>query len=378
MSNNLTSLSMTRLADKAVVGPAIKQFFGRPFSIRQKNKVLVLYEKNSISFSQVYTFLVYAEDFRKRFDAQFRFVASDDFMKGAAKHLEGASQVLVQTWIFDPPEKVAKIVERLRALPNNPRLVYLDSMANSDLRIANQLTDFDLYYKKTIFTDHSEYFRKTYGHTTLSDYYGKYYNTPLDDTDWQVPKEMIPRLRVSPSFVTSPGLLDRFRKACPDFSAEHRDIDVHGRIGGTDKESWYGDLRRDGARLIDDLQGLSVTKGFGIPFNEFMAELERSKLCFSPFGYGEHCWRDIEAVCCGSVVLKQDASHLRTDPDLYVPYETYVPLRWDMQDFEEKVRELLANDALREKIARQAFEKAQNYILNAGPVEAYKDIFAET
>ena len=40
----------------------------------------------------------------------------------------------------------------------------------------------------------------------------------------------------------------------------------------------------------------------------------------------EHAW------IAGCAVLMPDMSHLRTYPSLYPPFETYIPLRWDLAD----------------------------------------------
>jgi hypothetical protein len=39
--------------------------------------------------------------------------------------------------------------------------------------------------------------------------------------------------------------------------------------------------------------------------------LTNSKLCFSPFGYGELCWRDIEGLSDGGCLIKPDMGHLQ-------------------------------------------------------------------
>ena len=41
----------------------------------------------------------------------------------------------------------------------------------------------------------------------------------------------------------------------------------------------------------------------------------------------------IGAVLTGAVLLKPDMSHVETDPDIFVPWETYAPLAWDLSDF---------------------------------------------
>lgn len=98
-----------------------------------------------------------------------------------------------------------------------------------------------------------------------------------------------------------------------------------------------------------------------MPRRAYLRELAASKLCFSPFGYGEVCWRDYEAVMCGSLLLKPDMSHVETDPDIFRAGETYVPLRWDFADLEDKARYYLAHPAERTRIANNAFRALQKY-----------------
>jgi hypothetical protein len=76
---------------------------------------------------------------------------------------------------------------------------------------------------------------------------------------------------------------------------------------------------------------------------EYLDELLRSKIVVSPFGYGEICWRDFEAIICGAVLFKPDMSHVQTRPNVFIPYITYVPLKWDYSDLEEKSEYYLQN-----------------------------------
>jgi len=63
----------------------------------------------------------------------------------------------------------------------------------------------------------------------------------------------------------------------------------------------------------------------------------------------------------GAVLLKQDMSHIATDPDIFVPGETYVPVQWDLSDMNEKVRWLVADAPARQRIARAAFDRLADY-----------------
>jgi hypothetical protein len=55
------------------------------------------------------------------------------------------------------------------------------------------------------------------------------------------------------------------------------------------------------------------------------------------------------------VVLKPDVSHLRLVSDFFRPFETYVPLKWDLSDLDEKVTRYVHSTSERMDIARRAY-----------------------
>ena len=107
-------------------------------------------------------------------------------------------------------------------------------------------------------------------------------------------------------------------------------------------------MRQEALDKVTHLESrLQVTCRGRVSREEYFKELFNSKLCFSPFGYGEVCWRDFEAMFTGSLLLKPDMSHLDCYPEVFLPYETYIPLAWDLSDFDEKVDHYLNHPAQR-------------------------------
>ena len=80
-----------------------------------------------------------------------------------------------------------------------------------------------------------------------------------------------------------------------------------------------------------------------------------SKITISPFGYGEVCFRDYEAILAKSLLIKPDMSHIETWPDVYVPFVTYVPVKWDLSDLKDKINYYLYHEEERNKIVDFAF-----------------------
>ena len=125
---------------------------------------------------------------------------------------------------------------------------------------------------------------------------------------------------------------------------ELRDIDI-SFVGKTQ----YGDLtlERHRNQAVETLTKLdpmkfnvhcAVTKTQSVkPYTKkrFYEIMLRSKAVLSPWGYGEVCIRDFEAMLAGAIVIKPDMSHLTTVPDFYRANETYIPCRRDFSDVED-------------------------------------------
>lgn len=80
-----------------------------------------------------------------------------------------------------------------------------------------------------------------------------------------------------------------------------------------------------------------------VPKKKYLEELKKSKTCVSPFGWGEVCYRDFEAIINGCLLIKPDMDHLETWPDVYRKNETYVSVKWDMSDMEETLNEVVTH-----------------------------------
>jgi hypothetical protein len=374
---------MNRLIRQVASRPEKKRFevlhrvvFGRRFRRDTERRLLILFEPNRISYASVFPFVEYAEDFRTRYDVEIRCMPVERALQhGIPDGLSGATHVLAQTWLTASRARHEQLERLLARLPADTIKAYLDSFANTDIRWAGVFESVSLYYKKSLFTDLSRFTRPTLGHTNLSEYYTHLYGLHDEVTDWGVPPTVLSKLRLAPNFLTDPDLSAALLAAPLDTA--RKDIDLHARLGGTGAKGWYGEMRRHAARVVDDLDGLQVAKGTGVPRRVFEQEMRRAKACFSPFGYGELCWRDIEAIAAGAVLIKPDMSHLRTEPDLYRDGETYVACRWDFSDLPDRLNEIRADDEKRVRIAETARRVAKAYLEAAGPVATYSDLFAD-
>lgn len=124
-----------------------------------------------------------------------------------------------------------------------------------------------------------------------------------------------------------------------------RDIDVCAIYQGYHKENadhfvrndtHYTNHRTKAWELLKQSNNISyeIDKR---PYEDFISILRRSKCTISPYGMGEICFRDFETIQYGSVLVKPDMSLVNTIPNIYIPYETYIPVKLDWSDLLEKI-----------------------------------------
>jgi len=106
--------------------------------------------------------------------------------------------------------------------------------------------------------------------------------------------------------------------------------------------------------------------------------MKNSKYCISPFGWGEIAIRDFECFVNGCVLIKPDMSHLETWPNFYIPNLTYIPFKWDLSDFREKIDYCKNNYLSTVNIASEAQKiyKSHTCYINSGKnfVKKFKDL----
>jgi hypothetical protein len=267
---------------------------------------------------------------------------------------DGIDAVCFQTWFDLTPEKMAGLTERINVAWPNAELAYLDSFAPADLRYAEVLDPYvRAYVKKQTLKDFCRYDDITTGDTNLTDFYAKRFRIDLPKTKFSIPSGFRQKLLLASGFEYSPEILPNLSRS-PAYG--HRDIDVHARIA-TEGTEWYTQMRREAHAMAASLDGrFRVAHRGRVSRRQYLNELRNSKLCFSPFGYGEVCWRDFEAMSMGALLLKPDMSHLQLGNDFFKPYETYVPLSWDLSDLHEKVEYYVHHALETEGIAHNAFD----------------------
>lgn len=332
----------------------------RPFGRGSLKKVLFISAPDPICYTQYYPFFDCADELERTRGLQLREVALARWQAGDHPYRDAdVAAVIVQTWLDVTPDELAALILRIRKTYPEARVAYADWFAPCDLRYAEALSPLvDAYLKKQVLRRREDYNRPLLGDTNLTDYYSRRFGLADKTTCYKVPTAFWDKLILTPHFAYSQHMRNAFLGPFPEGERPH---DLHSRIAvkGT---PWYVAMRQEALDASRALPGtVKVINAGLVSQDRFFEEMRQSRLCFSPFGYGEVCWRDFEAMFSGSLLLKPDMSHLDCYPEAFVPYETYVPLAWDLSDFQDKVLHYLAHPDESRRITRNAFQRLRTY-----------------
>lgn len=247
-----------------------------------------------------------------------------------------------------------------------PRLVYLETTANTAVGNPGVLPLVERYFKLQLLKDRSLYAGSFYGNRLFTD--DCHRNFGIHDRQ---------PIRSQP--VTSPAHRDKlavwWNSSLADYSRMGRyRMEAYARLGWPAALlSFPGIARPAGAprnaavscRMSTNYARETVswhrkkarehltpwTSTNRISHAGYWRELCDSRIVVSPFGWGEICYRDYETFLAGALLVKPDMSHLETWPDLYREHTTYEPYQWDGQDLRSVVENALSNPEHSRQIA---------------------------
>ena len=354
------------------LGTFARKILSRRYRDDGRPRYAILFEPHRIPYSHVFPFILHQFEIEQRYGVQIRYFNVDDL---ESIDFSAIDFVVLELWFTRGSGYFENIFD---LCVNNgvESIGFIDSFAHNDVRLSKIFGDnIKYYFKKSLFKEYNNYRFETLGDTNLTDYYSKLYGIDDKKTMWEIPDGFLDKLRTFPNFFTAPELHGLFmNRTFEDARRTRRDIDVHARFA-TQGSPWYTAMRSNAEKAITSLTGVTSVTGNSVGWRKFLMELRRSRVCFSPFGYGEICWRDIEAIACGSVLMKPDMGHLITRPDIYIPWETYVPVAWDFQDVPEKVRWIIDHPEESMRMCENAFNIIRSYLVDAVFVDEMSLIF---
>ncbi|WP_373018194.1 hypothetical protein [Thiomicrorhabdus sp.] len=340
---------------------------------KNANTLLVSY-KHELSETMLYPFYWYENELKKKLGLVFCEIITTDLIDEVNHHTKITVQPQIKRIFFQaeyemPAELMQACFKHLQEVYPNADIAFMDWYAPLHIRPSSIVGPYiDTYIKKQTYSDYSDYSKPTVGDTNLSDYYAKRHNLELETMQFIPPENFENKIMLWSNFGLSPQMIDLFLGNLNPHSS--RPIDLHARLA-VNGVPWYKAMRQESKDALDNLQlpELEIASEGRVKRSKFFKEMAQSKMCFSPFGYGEICWRDYEAFATGSLLLKPNMDHLRVFPDIFVADETYISLEWDLSDFKEKLVAYSQNQTARQRITANAFEAMKTSITNHSMVE---------
>ncbi|MCG2590816.1 hypothetical protein [Rhodohalobacter sulfatireducens] len=286
---------------------------------------------------------------------------------------------------FDDTKFVNSTLKQLKNSFEN--VFFLDDSAGADSTHFEFIDSIDGYYKAKLLSNKKTYNKTIYGRHVFSDYYHHHfkitddemesYRNPVDS--FQETEKLKTAFNVGYGWYPNPSksnflkyfvkLLARtnnFQLIRPLFLNQHRklidtlddpinfhskQLKVSARFRYQSYPNSIGYQRFLFEKIIKNHQ--SFLTGIVSP-KKYLDEQKQTFATLSPFGYGEVCIRDFECIINGSLLIKPDMSHVVTQPNIYIPNETYIPVKWDGSDLLDVVDNVLSNTKYYQSVAENA------------------------
>lgn len=318
---------------------------------------------------------MYRRGLRRRagVDAQIVPGADAESMETAAARSRADTVVIAPAWSVEP-DRLAAICERLRdSLGNDRRLMLLDYAAQTSAPFFGALPHLDRYLKRQTLADPAMYQRDFAGGFIVTDWWARHTGESLDGWRFGVVPDPAQAHKIHHCW--NFGVIRRYRwmlrlNRIAARPLARRPIDLHARLGSrsrTGREEWYQRYRQACREAVDAVpDSVSRTPPTHLSRREYFKEMARCRVVFSPFGWGEVCYRDYEAVACGCALLKPRMDHVATEPDIYRADETCLACEWDNSDVTQRIEEALDNIKTTQRIAQQAREVYREYLEGGG------------
>jgi hypothetical protein len=278
-----------------------------------------------------------------------------------------------------------QIAEFFLGLPRKEgtRLVLFDVSDSPTGRHFELAPDVDLYAMSFTYTDPEEYQWDYVIGNKFADFMSRHYGLePTESNEYwpglfdsKLAEDQIPKLftlhRIGSRKRMHRYYREQGRRCLPH---GERRIDVNCRF--REYSGWCRVHRfhvREVLNALGDEYRVIATEE-KVPAPQYHAELSDSKILFSPFGWGEFCPKDWEAFLKGCLLMKPSVEHVKTFPRILVPFETYVPVKWDLSDVPEKVKYYLANETERRRIVANAARVVQEFYDEATFVGMVRDL----
>lgn len=348
---------------------------------------LLVSHRHELSETMMYPIFWFADELTQAYQVNAVEIINNDLSQeietqaAATTHLQ-VKRIFFQAELEIDCKRLEQTLTYLRHTYPNAKIAFMDWYAPLHIRPSKVVDPFiDFYIKKQTFTHFEDYSLVTQGDTNLSDYYSKKHQLNLPEEQFSPPANFESKIILWPNFSFSALMIDLFHQPLKQHQANQETIDLHSRIA-IKGVPWYQAMRQEARDALTELQSKqpnwNILADGRVKRHALFKEMTHSRLCFSPFGYGEVCWRDFESYATGSLLLKPNMDHLKVyGDDFFIPDETYISLNWDLSDFIEKAEYYHQNTEARERIINNAFDVQQQALKSDKFIQHVSPLFNE-
>ncbi len=277
-------------------------------------------------------------------------------------------QLLGDTHIRDK-SVIINFLEKLRM--NGSKVIYFDAGDSTGSRDFDLIQYSDIFWKKQVLRDRSIY-TVNRGEASVR----VWVNTPDIGTDIYTPCPSDQLLKIRAAWHI--GLADyrnwhpRLGQISNRWTGFPTPLSPGGNRpyttvfrGTMGKNPVYAGQRNAILQQLQRMDGKDSIIGGKVGKKQYLNEVRQSKILISPFGWGEICYRDFEAFISGNILLKPSVEHLEGYPtELFIPNQTYVPLLWSLEDFQQQLDQISSNYKRYVEIAQNGQQRFMNSIQN--------------
>jgi hypothetical protein len=287
--------------------------------------------------------------------------------------------------LFSPPMRgpngrfvsKADVRDHMRRLRDSyaGKIAFMDVSDNPMGRHFEVIPDVDLYVMPFLFSNPEDYRTEFLGGNKFADFYSRHHGlAPTKENEYhpeifdsRMPEGGEKKLFALYNWQFMSRIHQLFlRQGSRCVLGGERATDVHCRFHPY--SGWCRGHRldvRDALMKMDGPRRIIASDG-KVPFADYWNEISNAKILFSPFGWGEICPKDWEAFLRGCLLMKPSVEHVVSHPQTHIPYETYVPVAWDLSDLEEKTQYYLDHKEERERITANAARAVEAYYNEGG------------
>lgn len=280
----------------------------------------------------------------------------------------------------DRNEIFVNFLKRLREKVES--LVLIDTKDSTNIQY-ELLPYVDKYLKKQLLKDPKLHQKKYFKDRLYTDYYAREYlmKKPLSvdySKDYNLYKKN--KDKISLSWNTAYSLNRFFQKSSRFFHIfsknynlvyhkpnKYRSLKLSANFGTNFSSKLMAFQRKQLLKILEKEYKFNHNFSFGsVPSKRYKYNLINSKAVISPFGWGEICYRDFETFILGAALIKPNLDHIRTWPSLFKKYETYLPLSWKIEDWNEQIKEFSSNEKQLLRIANNGQNSYKKLWLREG------------